>query len=229
MFARPGYGNVGNIVGNTEISGIDSLEPQSVDSVELSSTIQLWKVIGLELGIYYQYVENRVDFLRYNNNFRAANLDDNEHVGLEATLSYANKPVVAYTTVSNLYTLADGALSTEPPNSYPSVFGNVGLDLLFPEFFFCFSGITRWASARGATQGNIWFNNNNSYTLAGYAAVDLTLSTLGWTPFGKGMEPKVSLGVRNLLDEKWNEPGYGGFDLPNLGRLLFVELRLLYE
>ena len=33
------------------------------------------------------------------------------------------------------------------------------------------------------------------------------------------------VGVRNLFDVRFSEPGYGGFDIPGMGRLVFVEAR----
>jgi len=35
----------------------------------------------------------------------------------------------------------------------------------------------------------------------------------------------VFASVRNLLDERHSEPGFGGFDAPALGRTMFLEIR----
>jgi hypothetical protein len=55
--------------------------------------------------------------------------------------------------------------------------------------------------------------------------VDLAVTTRGLKVLSKEHETRLTLSARNLLDARYSEPGFGGFDLPNQGRTVMVELR----
>ena len=78
---------------------------------------------------------------------------------------------------------------------------------------------------RGASQSNILLNNDTDYTLPAYTRMDLTLSSLGLHLMSGESETRVLARVRNVSDEKWSEPGFGGFDIPQLGRTMQFEVR----
>jgi iron complex outermembrane receptor protein len=85
-----------------------------------------------------------------------------------------------------------------------------------------------WISARGASQSNIYLNNRVPYTLRSYFRLNAVLSTANLRLLGKGAETRFLLRGQNLLDARRSEPGYGGFDLPMLGRIVTVEARIAY-
>ncbi len=224
-FARPGFGTVGNIVGNETIGSLDRLDPQTVTSVEVGATLRLAEPLVLEGSAYYQQLHTPIEFVRLGANFRAQNADDaRENAGLEATLGYTEGGLRAYVSGSVQRTLEDGDLAGEPPASFPNVYGLFGLNLALPEYYLNTNAELRWVGERGASQANT-LANSDFYTLPAYGTVDLTLSSLGLS-FAGERQTRFKLGVRNLLDARYSEPGYGGYDIPNLGRRLFVEAQL---
>jgi hypothetical protein len=56
----------------------------------------------------------------------------------------------------------------------------------------------------------------------------LTLSSVGLHVLGPATETRLLLGVRNLLDTRWSEPGHAGFDIPTLGRVFVLDLRQVF-
>jgi outer membrane receptor protein involved in Fe transport len=228
-FGRPGFGSVGNIVGTATIVGLPALHPQTVDSVEVNASGRLFRMLTLEGGLFYQRVEDRIEFVRYGANYRATNQQGSTSAaGVEGALRLSHRRFSTYLTGCIQRTITDGSLSSEPTASYPNAFGQVGADLSVPELYFRADGQLRLVSTRRASQGNITLNNGQSYTLPAYTQLNLTISSLGLHPLGPDTETRVLFGVRNLLNVRWSEPGYAGFDIPTLGRVFIMELRQLF-
>jgi iron complex outermembrane receptor protein len=227
-FARPGFGSVGNIVGSATIAGNFSLRPQTVDSVELGVSGRLARTLVLEGGVFYQRVQDRIEFVRYGANYRATNLGNIAAAGLEGTVHFSYRRFSSYLVGCLQRTIDNGSFSSQPPASYPNAFGVLGADLAVPELRVHANGELRMVSARGAAQGNILLNNRESYTLPSYGMLNTTLSSSGLHLLGRTTETRLLVGVRNLLNVKFSEPGYGGFDYPILGRVFVVELRQLF-
>jgi len=104
----------------------------------------------------------------------------------------------------------------------------LGVDVDIWEAFLRAHADVGWVSARGASQSNIWLNNNLSYRLSGYFRMNAVLSTANLRLLGKGAETRFLLRGQNLLDARYSEPGYGGFDLPMLGRTITAEARIAF-
>jgi outer membrane receptor protein involved in Fe transport len=228
-FARPGFGTVGNIVGNESITpSLPPLKPQTVSSVEASANLKMFEVLALEGGVYYQELQHPIEFVRYGANYRAVNRNDTRrNVGVEGTLRFAKSRVSAYLSGSFQQTLLQGKLVSAPPEAFPNFFGVLGADLGVPETYLHANAELRWVSERGASRSNVWLNNERRYTLPAYGLVNVTLSTLGLHLLGDSTETRFAVGARNLFDARFSEPGYGGFDIPTLGRYLFAEARLI--
>jgi outer membrane receptor protein involved in Fe transport len=229
MFARPGFGNIGNIVGNeTTTPRQDPLTPQTVTSVEAATTVRLFDAVALELAVYTQKLKDPIEFVRHGANYRAVNRDEKrKSAGVEATLRYAEGRIAAYASGSVLRAIEDGKLVDDPPASFPNALWLLGADVKVPEAYLYASAEARWVAQRGATQANVWVNNDTPYNLPAYGLVDLTLSTVGLGLLGDTTETRFAVGVRNLFDAEYSEPGFGGYDVPSLGRTLFAEARLI--
>jgi iron complex outermembrane receptor protein len=227
-FARPGFGSVGNIVGNATIAGAPTLRPQTIDSVEIGASGRLLRLFVLEGSVFYQRVQDRIEFVRYGANYRAANQGSIAAAGFEGTLRFSHRRYSSYLTGCLQRTIANGELSNQPPASYPNAFGLLGVDLAVPELRFHVNGEVRWLSARGASQANISLNNEEPYTLPSYAVLNATVSSVGLHLLGQSTETRLLVGVRNLLNAQFSEAGYGGFDFPTLGRVFVMELRQLF-
>ncbi|MGC4087487.1 MAG: hypothetical protein QM756_06275 [Polyangiaceae bacterium] len=110
--------------------------------------------------------------------------------------------------------------------AYPKFVGVAGVNLgLFERPRLQLDVRVRHVSARAATAGNQTLNNGNAYTLPAYRSLDVALSTGGLRLFGAHSETSLLAAARNLLDERHSEPGYGGFDVPALGRTATFEVR----
>ncbi len=82
----------------------------------------------------------------------------------------------------------------------------------------------RVVGMRRSTTGNTILNNLTEYGMPAYATVDITLASLG-LQFLSDNETRISFSVKNVADTRWSEPGFGGFDIPNMGRVWALEVR----
>ena len=60
-----------------------------------------------------------------------------------------------------------------------------------------------------------------------FSLLDLTIGTHDLRIFGD-YETRFTVSVRNVLDTRYAEPGFAGFDIPSLGRSLWIELRQVF-
>ena len=82
----------------------------------------------------------------------------------------------------------------------------------------------RIVGPRGASQSNIYLNNDKYYELPTHAVWDLTLSSTDVRLFGGESETRLLFSARNLLGQTRPIPG-GWHRSPRLGRSFFIELR----
>jgi iron complex outermembrane receptor protein len=238
LFGQPSFGTSGNVSGsricaNASLSQTP-LRPQVVNSVEAVASAQLGRYT-LELSAYGQRVEDRIEFQRAGSDFKAANAGAITSVGSELEARAVFGPLSLGLSAHALQVLAvdepaiviiPDPASVGPPASFPQVMAVAEAGLSFPDLHFILSTRARAVGPRGASQANSYLNNR-PYILPGYFEVDARASTLGLNFLG-GAQTSVSLVGRNLLDNRHSEPGFGGFDLPSLGRTLMVELRQSY-
>jgi iron complex outermembrane receptor protein len=223
-FARPGYGTIANIVGVANVPGADPLRPQSVTSVQAAVSARLFGNFAAEGEVYYQDVKDRIEFIRYGANYRAANQGDAKQVGLTGILRFVQRPLSLYLSGNMLKSIVDGRLSDQPPSAFPGATAALGGNLDLPRWYLRVNTETRYTAARGASQANVVVNNQEPYTLPSYTQTDVTLS-INPQLLGAGTETTFMVGVRNLFDVRFSGPGYGGFDIPGMGRLVFVAAR----
>ena len=53
---------------------------------------------------------------------------------------------------------------------------------------------------------------------------DLNLTSLDWYIFSDTAETKFTASFKNIFDVRYSNPGYGGFDFPSVGRVMFFKL-----
>jgi outer membrane receptor protein involved in Fe transport len=230
MFAQPGYGNDNNIIGNFTArgGGPQTLSPQQIDSVELVASGRIGKRISLEGGAFYQRIADKIEFVREINNFVPTNQGARQQLGFELSAHLALAWFSPYLSANLLLTEANGTLTIDPPPLYPSYFGIIGTDVEIPKARLRINGQVRWVGPRGSSQPNTLLNNLTRYTLPAYADVDVTISTHNLHLFGGDAETRLTVSGRNLVGIPRFEPGFGGFDLPNIGRTFYIELRQLF-
>jgi outer membrane receptor protein involved in Fe transport len=225
LFGHPGFGNANNIVGNVVVPGLPPLRPQVVNSVEVVATGQLFNHLGLEVGAYYQNLQDAIEFVQTGVHFTAANQGVRNVVGLEATLRFTYRWLSAYGIGSVEGVLADGKFDENPPPLFPRGVGVIGADADITKLHLHANAQVRIVGPRGASQSNVLLNDNRFYELPTYAILDVTLSTVDLNLFGPHFETKILASGRNLLDHRTPDPGFAGIDLPRLGRAFLVEVR----
>jgi outer membrane receptor protein involved in Fe transport len=228
MFAHPGFGNSYNIVGNfTAHGGSQTLSPQEIDSVEAVVSGRIGKWVTLEGGTFYQHIDNTIAFDGVNANYVPINHGVQQQLGFELSAHMALAWFTPYVTANLLLTEANGTLTIDPQPLYPSYFGYVGTDVDLPAAHLRINGQVRWVGPRGSSQANTLLNNLTPYTLPGYADIDLTISTINLHLI-RSSETRFMFSARNLIGLPRSEPGFGGFDIPNIGRTFFVDVRQLF-
>lgn len=227
MFAQPGFGTSNTLVGNLTLGylGVPELRPQVSQTVEAVAIARLLGSLTLEGAIFLQQVQNRIEFVQSGTDFTPENRGDSVATGAELTARASLGRLSPFLTGEFLVGLAPELFS--PPPLYPTAQALLGLDADVPELRLRAGAQLRLTGPRGASQSNQLQNNNRPYKLPSYALLDLSVMSVGWTPFGGDGEVQAQLTVKNVLDARYNEPGFGGFDIPSLGRGVLLEVRTL--
>jgi iron complex outermembrane receptor protein len=230
MFAKPGFGIAGNIVGSETVPALPPLEPQRVRSVELVLSILPFENASIVASVFGQEIREKVEFVAIGLGFGARNREVERLLGGEITarlsLSRFNPYVSA--TMQRTPSKTDRAGRTSDTLAlYPKywVLAGVGVDV--PEAFFHLEATARFVGPRGSSASNE-FLAGERYSLAAYTLVDAVARSHALKPFGEKLETRVTAQVRNLLDKKWSEPGFGGIDIPSLGRTFMLGIQEAY-
>ncbi len=229
LFAFPGSDTDYNVLGNLsqQVAQTEQLRPQSVTSGELNVIARLFGHLAIELGVYYQQLQDKIEFEPIGSDYIAINKGEAQNVGAEVILRYVRSRVNSFVMWNSQRTIGDKGIESAPPELYPNDWGALGVDVDINEAYLNAGAALRWVGPRGSSSGNTRLNNNKPYELPSFYSVDLTLSTQGLKLVG-GSETRFLAGVRNLLDQRWSAPGFGGTDIPNLGRMFIVEARQVF-
>jgi outer membrane receptor protein involved in Fe transport len=226
MYAQPGFGVANNLVGNLTLgAAVAQLQPQKLSSVEAVAYALLGETAAFELAGFYQKLADKIEFVGAGTDHIARNAGDSSSVGLESTLRLSFWRLAPFVTGSFLKVLeSDDPLGSRLP-SYPALSAVAGLDaevLLAPRVHV--NAQLRYVGSREATAQNILTNFTNPYQLPAYLSADLNISTGRLSLLGDTPKTRFAFSVRNLLDERHSEPGFGGYDIPAPGRSFFLEV-----
>lgn len=224
LFAQPGFGSNNNVVGSFTASPTTVLAPQRVLSAEGVVTARLFSALSLDAAVFFQQVSDVIEFTQIATDFVPRNRGERLLLGAELVLNARIKRFQPFGFVSGQGTIGGTQGFLDPPPLFPTASFGAGLTVDVPEVFLSATARVRGASRRGASQSNVLLNNDRPYALDAYALVDLSLRTKGLEPLGPGRETRLQVTVRNLLDTRWSEPGFGGLDIPMLGRTFMLEL-----
>ncbi len=230
MFAVPGefgFGIENNIIGSSLVRGA-VLVPQLVNSIEAAVVGQLKDIISIEGSAFFQEIDNTITFAVGNNNLVAANSGTTQFVGAEGTAQLAWKRIQARIAGSFTYPLASSDKNIPAGGNIPlfpqfQLLASAGCNI--PEAFLSVLAVGHIIGARGASDLNTLSNLAHFYTLPAYGDFDLVVSSRGLRFFKDAPETIFKAGMRNVLNMPHPEPGFGGYDIPSLGRSLFFELR----
>ena len=226
LFSRGGFGSVNNVIGSALVG--NQLKPQTVDSVEAVVSGLLFGHLAVEVAGYFQEIGDKIEFLRNGNSFIATNRGIRRSTGVELVASATHRWFTFYLRGSFDWGLDTGEAAQNPSPQYPSLMGLTGIDVHLPRIYLHGNVQLRVVGPRGGSQSNIYLNNNVVYTLPTYASLDVTLSTVGWTPFGAGHVTRLLFAMRNLVGEQHFEAGFSGYDIPTVGRSFMIELKQTY-
>ena len=231
LHGRPGFGSRYNIVGNLVASGVAQLQPQTIDSVETAFSAGLFGHLILDGGVYIQSIDKKIEFQQTGADFVAANQGRTSSVGFELStkFTYGRYAIGGWGTYFYVFAAAIPAngtvLSQNPPPLFPSGMGVFSADVDIPEIYLHINAQGRVVGPRGSSQSNTALNNNVPYTLPTYGTADITISTTRIQPTGSNSDLLFLISVRNLADQRFSDPGFGGYDMPTLGRTLYFEAR----
>ena len=230
MFAEPGFGNTDNLTGFYTLSkkgllGNLTLKPQRVTSVEGLVSAALGKLATLEAGISYQILDDKIEFLKTGSNFVAANQGSSRNLGFEGSARLSLGRVSPYLSGHVLLPFVEGTPTFAASSLFPAFMLLTGVSVPLPEVKLQFTGQLKWVGARASSQSNTAYNGGKPYDLPPFAQLDAALSTTSFNFFGPTYSTRFFYSIHNLLNEQHSEPGFGSFDVPTLGRTMFLDVR----
>ncbi len=223
LYGISGFGASNNVVGALNVPVQTSLRPQIVTNVEAIGVLQPAEWISLEIGVYYQILHNKIEFARVpiSGHYFARNGGERRSVGVEPVIRLSFGWLKPYLSGGAELLLTPAAVPELAPAQYPTLMGVAGVDLELP--YVNVAASVRVVGPRGATQANILINGSVPYALPGYQSLDVAVSTRGIRFFEAG-ETVARIRGTNLLNTRYDEPGFSGFDVPALGRTVQVEI-----
>jgi outer membrane receptor protein involved in Fe transport len=226
MFAEPGFSVERNVIGNlTSGSSVPQLTPQTLTSAELTTYAVLWDFAVLEVSAYAQSIADKIEFVSAGTDYVARNLGEETFLGVEGTLRGSFGPFRPFVGGSYIKAVAGPQRDYGSIIGFPELSGVVGADLEVPHLPLFLNGRLRFVGARGASEFNVIYNGRERYTLPSYYTIDATVTTDGLPLLGEGALTFFSLSGRNILDQRYSEAGFGGFDVPAPRASGFFEAR----
>jgi iron complex outermembrane receptor protein len=226
----PGFGFANNVIGARTQDQLNTLRPQTLHSIEAVAIARLFERLALEVSIFHQLLDDRIEFIQLSNNFVAQNAGQQQNQGFELSARVAAGRFTPFLTGAAQWSFVkgpNGAVMVDvfPPQQAPSIMGVVGLTVAVREAFFEATVQLRAVGARGATQSNVLLNNGMRYALRPYQSLDISAQTTELFLLGKSAQPtRLSVIARNILNDRHSEPGFGGFDTPTPGMTFLFEL-----
>lgn len=222
LFGQGRFANVNNVIGTQTLPDLPLLQPQTVDSVELLASSLLFKHLTVEAGVFGQFLTDKIEFVQSGSDFVARNRGTQNSIGVEASARLAFGRISGYGWGSFVWNFGR---TPNPPEAYPMLFGLLGIDVSLKEIYLIGNIQARIVGPRGPTQSNLTLNNNKAYDIPSYAAFDINLSTTAIHVFGPDADTRILFSVRNITAGNRVEPGYAGFDFPNIGANYYLELK----
>jgi outer membrane receptor protein involved in Fe transport len=232
-YAYAGFGTA-DITGSKNVPfQTAQLTPQTVTSGELVLNFLPSEHLSINASGYYQSIANQISFNTIGTGYYATNLGNRSSFGGELNVTgrfwrlepYGRFSMQKFGTDPNRRATDRGPQI--PPALVPAVWGLIGLRATVPQPHLTFDATWRGVGERGASAPNIFLNSGQSYALPAYQQFDLA-ATATFIPLGKGHDTRVQFAVRNVLDQRHNEPGFGGIDIPSLGRTFQLGLTQMY-
>ncbi|MBC8132896.1 MAG: TonB-dependent receptor, partial [Deltaproteobacteria bacterium] len=227
LFSHPGFG-FSDTIGSRNIAGAPPLVPQVIRSVETVVNYVYGTVLSVNAAVYAQSILEQITVASTGAGYAARNQDAPANsLGAEVNLTGRMAHVEPYLRVSRQWfdttssPLARGPQT--PPPFIPATWAMAGLRMSALARRLVVTGTWRWVGVRGASQNNAFLNDGIRYTLPSYQQVDIT-GSFALKPYARYWETRIVCGIHNLLDTRRVEPGFGGIDVPGMGRSVSLAL-----
>ncbi len=83
LYGVGGFGNANNVIGNRVAANVAPLRPQLAQSVEAMVSSNVLDKVALEGAAFVQQIADKIEFVQYGANFRAANQGEQLYAGAE--------------------------------------------------------------------------------------------------------------------------------------------------
>jgi outer membrane receptor protein involved in Fe transport len=211
-----------------DIAGNVSLKPAYVHTWEGQASYRPNRYVVFTTGVAYSRLLNQAEFVQRGLNQIALNVSQVESISWESELrldyrkmlgAYANLAINR--TVRKLEEEGYVAELTGYRNAgYPVAVANLGVSAMPPWLPLRLSGELSYVSSRASTSTNT-IALGRRYDLPAYVQVG---GTLRWTAFDifSKKQTTLMLVARNLTNVRISDPGFAGFDYPQLGRTFML-------
>ncbi|MCO7226997.1 TonB-dependent siderophore receptor [Pleionea sp. CnH1-48] len=210
-----------------------NLKPQEANTTEIFIGTQFFKQINAGLTLYQTKVNEFAEYDTIASNPQARNRGEIEAYGLELELKYQSKSGIdAFFNLSSVETKVStdtqvGIQVSDQTRLYPQTILSTGISKKLKALPLRWFITSLYIDERAADKSNLPFlpiGSQQEYFLPSYNIVDLGIATFNWYPLGNN-ETQVRLKLKNALDKRYVEPGFGGIDVPGIGR----EIRLSFS
>lgn len=217
----------GGIVGNP------SLKPEKAKTLEWALMGKITESVNFSTNVFYTEIDDKIEYLLpYGQitNITAENVSNIYSGGIEAELNaslFQNTAYVNYSYQKSILEKFDPLLQEIKVNTalYPNHIIKFGDIYHLPRFYLNINLEGKYISSRIASDQNNFVYDpinyaTNRYKLDPYLLLDLTISSTYLNIF-KDSKAKLSLKLQNLLNTKFNYPGFNNYDIPGVGRSIY--------
>jgi outer membrane receptor protein involved in Fe transport len=213
----------GDIIGNPD------LEPQHVHTVETQLAYSPRDFLTVKTDVAYSFVLNKAEFSLQGVNKVARNVAEVGSLSWETEAEARYRDWVrGYVNLSLQYTLRNigeegyyADLIGHENTVYPPLIVNAGVLGRVPRLPLRLTFEASYVSSRRASDSNI-LENGASYELSPYVLLGGSVAAYDLKPF-KNKKTTLMVTLRNLLDARGPEPGFGGIDYPLPPRTVMLE------
>ena len=212
-----------------DIKGNPELGAQRADTVEIVGGYEIGEKGSVSANVFLNRIDSRVEYVQRGSFLTAENLTDEWIAGGELLLdlNFLSKRLLVdlglglAKTLSTSYSAESVIQSTVEISQplYPLFQGHLTLNYLIPWQELKVSVQSFYVGSRSASQSNI-IEAGHEYSKAGYFLLGLAFSTPEFQWLG-AKKTQFRAKIDNLLGTSYSEPGFGGVDLPGMGRSFF--------
>ncbi len=218
-----------NLLKPRDIIGNPNLEPEEANTLEMVFGYKLTENFNILLNGYMTNIKNKVEFVKNKMNIYAENVNEINSYGLEGELLFVHKNISSYLNYSYQYSsiVQDDTKNEDILTKlYPSTMVKFGTNYFIKKIYINLNLEAQYIDERIASEQNIFANDafyKKEYSLDPYISMNFTLSTQNLNFFSL-KETILKFKIYNLLNKKYNYPGFKNFDIPALDRYFIFSI-----